>query len=336
MSQVTQPAPPVVQPAPAPRNRALEVIKDPIVLATIVAIALIVIGQLLAPGFAAYGQVVGMLRVASFLGIMAIGQTIVILSGGDGIDLSVGQVATLGAIIAARLMNGSNDNLLLGIVIPLLVGAVLGLFNGLGIVFLRIPPFVMTLGMAGVVQGIALAYTGGAAAGRSAPALTSLVNSRGLLNVPGVVYAWIVLIVLVTLLLRRSTLGWNLYALGSNRVSADLSGVPVRRSVLGAYVASGLFAALGGLLLLGYTESVFLNLADGYTLPTVAAVVIGGTLVSGGVGGYVGTAIGAIVLTFLTSLLSTLNMPESWRTIISGAVLLALLALYGRQRKLRS
>ncbi|WP_082104487.1 ABC transporter permease [Demequina soli] len=323
-------------PAAPTAARWRAIVTDPIFIAAAVAVAIVLVGQLVSPGFGAYSQVVGMVRVASFLGIMAIGQTIVILSGGDGIDLSVGKTATLGAIVAARIMDGSDSRLLLGILVPVLVGAVIGLVNGLGIAYLRIPPFVMTLGMTGVVAGIALAYTGGAAAGRSAPALTGLVNNRGLFDVPGVVYVWIVLIVAVTWLLRRSVAGWNIYAVGSNRVAANLSGVPVRRNVIMAYVASSVFACLGGILLLGYTESVFLNLADSYTLPTVAAVIIGGTLASGGVGGYLGTAIGALVLTFLTSLLSTMNMPESWRTITSGVVLLVLLGMYGRQRKLRT
>src|SRR5699024_9169121 len=115
-----------------------------------------------------------MLRVASFLGIMAIGQTIVILSGNTGIDLSVGTVATFGAIVGARIMDGENSNLFLGIVIPLLIGLLLGALNGIGIVVLKIPPFVMTLGMMGVATGLALAYTAGVAGGRSAPGLTSL------------------------------------------------------------------------------------------------------------------------------------------------------------------
>ncbi|NTW38334.1 MAG: ABC transporter permease [Cellulomonadaceae bacterium] len=317
-------------------SRLKALIANPVMIASLVAIAIVVVGELVSSGFAGYGQIVGMVRVASFLGIMAIGQTIVILSGGDGIDLSVGKVATLGAIIGAHIMNGHNSNIALGVLVPVVVGGLIGLANGLGITFMKIPPFVMTLGMLGVVQGIALAYTGGAAGGRSAPALTALVNNRGFLEIPGVVFVWIFLIIAVTLLLRRSVPGWNIYAVGSNRTAARLSGVPVRRVTISAYVASGVFAALGGLLLLGYTESVFLNLADSYTLPTIAAVIIGGTLAAGGVGGYFGTAIGAIVLTLLTSLLSTLNMPDAWRTITRGLVLLALLTLYGRQRNLRT
>jgi ribose transport system permease protein len=140
----------------------------------------------------------------------------------------------------------------------------------------------------------------------------------------------------ITGLLRRTRLGWDLYAVGSNRTAANLSGISVKRTVLGAYVMSSMFAGLGGLLLLGYTESVFLDLADQYTLPSVAAVVVGGTLISGGIGGYVGTAVGAIVLTVLESLLTTLNMPNASRIIVDGVVLLLLLAIYGRQKRLRA
>lgn len=305
-------------------------------VAAVITVLLIIVGQLVSPGFGSYGQVVSMLRVASFLGFIAIGQTIVILTGGDGIDLSVGKVATFGAIIASKMMAGSDQNLFLAIVIPLAVGAVIGLVNGLGILYLRIPPFVMTLGMMGVVHGLILVYTQGKAGGRSAPALTSLVNGRLLFDLPGVLFLWIAAIVLVTFFLRRTSLGWNIYAVGSGRTAARLSGVPVNKTVLMAYSASGIFAVLGGLMLLGYTETVFLNLADGYTLPSVAAVVIGGTLVSGGVGGYLGSAVGAVLLTVLGSFLTTINMPESGRIVINGLVLIILLAAYGRQRRLRS
>ena len=318
------------------RERSLGFLKNPVLIALIITVLLIVVGQIVSPGFGSYNQILAMLRVASFLGFIAIGQTIVILSGGDGIDLSVGKVATLGAIVASKIMEGSNDNLVLGILIPLAVGCTIGFFNGLGILLLRIPPFVMTLGMSGVVTGLILAYTGGVAGGRSAPALTALVNGRWLFNIPGVLYLWVIATILVTIFLRRTWTGWNIFAVGANRTAARLSGIPVTRTVLLSYVLSGYFAVMGGLMLLGYTETVFLNLADNLTLPSVAAVVIGGTLVAGGIGGYVGSAIGAVLLTVLSSFLTTINMPESGRIIINGAVLILLLAVYGRQRKLRA
>lgn len=320
----------------AATTRWREAVRNPIVLASLIAVLLVVVGEVISPGFGSYEQIINLLRVASFLGIIAIGQTIVILSGGDGIDLSVGKVATFAAIVGSRIMDGQNGNLLPGVLVPLLLCAAIGLVNGLGIVYMRIPPFVMTLGMMGVVQGLIMAYTGGVAAGRAAPGLTSLVNGRMFLSIPGVLLVWLLLAGLLTWLLRGTRPGWNLYAVGSNRTAAKLSGIRVNRTVVTAYVASSVFAGLGGLLLLGYTESVMLSLADQYTLPSVAAVVIGGTLVSGGVGGYLGSAVGAIVLTVLESLLTTVSMPNASRIIINGAVLVLLLAMYGRQRRLRS
>lgn len=317
-------------------SRVVPILKDPVVVAALIAVLLIAIGGILRPGFASPDQIVDMLRVASFLGIIAIGQTIVVLSGGEGIDLSVGTVATLGAILASRTMAGDDAMIVPGVLLALGVAALIGLANGLGIVALKIPPFVMTLGMLGVVGGLILVVTGGRADGRAAPALVSLVNGRDVLGLPGILIVWLVLGVAVTLVLRRTVFGARLYAIGTSREAARLSGVPVRRVTVSAYVLSSLFAALGGIAMVGYSQQVFLNLADDLTLPSIAAVVIGGTLVAGGIGGYLGSAVGAIVLTVLTSLLTTLAMPEWARIVVQGVVLIALLAVYGRQRRLRA
>lgn len=317
-------------------NRAVAILRDPVIIATAIAIVLVVIGGVVKPGFASADQIVNMLRVASFLGFIAIGQTLVILSGGEGIDLSVGTVATLGAILASRTMAGSDAMLVPGILLALAVAAAIGLVNGLGIVFLKIPPFVMTLGMLGVVGGLILVVTGGVADGRAAPALVQLVNGRFLFGIPGILIVWAVLAILVTLLLRGTVFGRQLYAVGASREAARLSGVPVRRVLLSTYMLSSVFAAVGGIAMVGYSQQVFLNLANDLTLPSIAAVIIGGTLVAGGVGGYLGSAVGAIVLTVLTSLLTTLSMPEWARIVMQGIVLIALLTVYGRQRRLRA
>lgn len=320
---------------PAPRQALAWLAARPVLIAALVAAGLFVLGEVLSPGFAAYGQVLNVLRVASFLGIIAVGQTIVVLSGGEGIDLSVGKVATFAAILAARASAGADDAILWSMVLALGAGALIGLANGVGITLLRIPPLVMTLGMVGVVQGFVLLYTGGQPAGRAAPLLRSIVNTRTIGNLPGILWLWLAIAIVVVVLLRRTTYGRWLYAVGANRTTAALSGVPVTRTVIVAYVLSGTFAALGGVLLLGYTETVFLNLADQYMLPSVAAVVIGGTTLAGGFGGYTGTAIGAVVLTVLDSILVTLRMEPSGRLIVNGIVLLVLLSAYGRQRRLR-
>lgn len=318
---------------PEPARRVAEWFADtPVAIAVLIAVALIVVGEIISPGFASYGQVVSLLRVSAFLGIIAMGQTIVIISGGEGIDLSVGKVATFSAIIAARTIEGDNTQVLAGLALALLVCAGIGVVNGIGIAYARIPPLVMTLGMIGVVQGMVLIYTGGTAAGRAAPAMITLVKGDTIFSIPGLLWIWLVLGTLLILVLRRTTFGWRVYALGANRHAAELSGITVKYNV---YMCSSLLAALGGFLLLGFTETVFLNLADQYMLPSIAAVVIGGTTLAGGVGGYAGTAVGAVVLSVLESLLTTVRMDASQRQIVLGIVLIVLLSAYGRQRRLR-
>lgn len=140
---------------------------------------------------------------------------------------------------------------------------------------------------------VKLVYKGGKVAGLSAPLLISLVNCKLFLSIPGVLFLWLLIACVVTWILRRTTYGWRLYAVGTHPNRARLSGVPVRRTVILAYVSRSFFAGLGGILLLGYAESVFLDLADSYTMTSVGAVVIGGTLIAGGYGGYIGSAVGA-------------------------------------------
>jgi ribose transport system permease protein len=321
---------------PGPARRAVAwLAANPVAIAALIAAALFAVGELVSPGFASYGQVVSLLRVSAFLGIIAMGQTIVILSGGEGIDLSVGKVATFSAIVAARTIEGDDSQLLAGLGLALLVCAGVGLVNGLGVAYARIPPLVMTLGMIGVVQGLVLIYTGGTAAGRAAPLMVTLVKGDTVFSIPGLLWIWLVLGVGLTLVLRRTTFGWRVYALGANRRAAELSGVRVQYNVVAVYVCSSVLAGLGGFFLLGFTETVFLNLADQYMLPSIAAVVIGGTTLAGGVGGYAGTAVGAVVLTVLQSLLTTIRMDAAQRQIVLGVVLIVLLSAYGRQRRLR-
>ena len=308
---------------------------NPIAIALILAVILFVIGGIVQPDFASYGQAMNILRLAAFLGIVAAGQTLVIISGGEGIDLSVGAVITLGAILVFRIGEGENGQALLALAIALGRGFLIGAVTGLGITLLGIPPLVMTLGMTGVVQGLILVITGGRVEGGAAPWLTGLVSGSLFFGIPGVVLLWLILGVAMWLLLWRTAYGRRLFAVGTNRVTAQLSGVRVQRIVVLTYALSGLLAALGGAILLGYTQQVFLNLGNPYTLPSVAAVVVGGTLLAGGVGSYSGTMAGALVLTILTSLLTALDLPESVRLMVYGVTLLLLLSLYGRQKALR-
>jgi ribose transport system permease protein len=312
-----------------------EVARNPVVLAGVAAVLLFAVGNLLAPGFASYGSVMNILRNAAFLGVIAAGQTIVILAGGEGIDLSVGKVATFAAIVVAQVSQGSDDRLLLAVVVALVASAGIGLTNGIGVAYLRIPPLVMTLGMVAVVQGIIRVYSGGQPEGRAPAALAGLVNARTVAGVRGSVWVWLVVAIFVIWLLRGTTFGRRVYALGANRETAYLSAIDVQRNLLVVYITSSVFAALGGVMLLGFSGSTSISLADGYQLISIAAVVIGGTTLAGGVGGYLGTIIGAIVLQALTSLLVALNIAAAGRQVVNGVILIVLLSVYGRQRRLR-
>ncbi|MCI0397108.1 MAG: ABC transporter permease [Chloroflexi bacterium] len=307
----------------------------PPVVAVLLAIGLFFLGGILNPGFVNPDQAINIVRLSAFLGIIAAGQTLVILSGGEGIDLSIGAVVTLAAILTFRINDGQNSLVLWALAVVLAVGAAIGFSNGLGIALLKIPPLVMTLGMAGVVQGLLLAITQGILEGDTAPIMSRLIARPLFLGIPGVIFIWLVLAALIWLLLERTTYGKQLFGIGVNRVTSRLSGVRVPVVVVLTYTLSGLLAAFGGFMLLGFTGTVFLNLGGPFLFPTVAAVVVGGTALAGGKGSYFGTMAGALVLTLLTSLLTTMQLPEAFSQIILGVTLLVLISVYGRQRGLR-
>ncbi len=315
---------------------------SPPVAALLLAVVLFLLSGLLPNGFGsdmdvARAQATNIVRLAVFLGVIAAGQTLVIISGSEGIDLSAGAVVTLTAILTYIVVNGSDVRVLPALLVALAVGALVGFINGVGITFLRISPFVMTLGMAGVVTGAIIVITHGNVTGKVAPIMTRLI-ARPLspsLQIPNAIIIWILFGILMWLLLERTTFGRNLFAIGVNRVTAKLSGVNVTGMNLLTYSLAGALAGFGGFLLVGNTGVVHLQLGQPFLFPSIAAVAVGGTLLSGGKGSYWGTMAGAITLTLITSLLTTMQMPESVRQMVLGGTLLILISIYGRQRALR-
>ena len=201
---------------------------------------------------------------------------------------------------------------------------------------LRIPPLVMTLGMLGVLQGLLVVIRQGIPSGRAAPALSEFVTKPFLLGLPGIIWLWIGVGLLMAFILHRTVFGQRIYAIGSNEQAAFMAGVPVRRMRIGLFMLSGVFAAIAGLCLLGYSGSSFANVGEQYMLPSIIAVVFGGTPLSGGKGGYTGTMAGAVLLVVLQSILTTINIDESGRQMVFGATLLVLMLFYGRGRGLRA
>ena len=313
---------------------------SPPVAAVLLAMVLFLLSGLLPNGFGsnpevAVPQAINIIRLSVFLGVIAAGQTLVIISGGEGIDLSSGAVVTLTAIITYSIVKGQNENVLPALVVVLVVGAAIGFLNGVGVTFLKISPLVMTLGMSGVVTGLILVVTQGNVSGAIAPLMTQLIARPVFLGIPGAIVIWIIFGLLMWLLLERTTFGKHLFAIGTNRVTARLSGVNVTGMVLGTYALAGLLAGLGGFLVVGNTGVVHIRIGDPFLFPSIAAVAVGGTLLSGGKGSYWGTMAGALVLTLITSLLTTMQMPESVRRMVLGATLLIMISIYGRQRSLR-
>jgi ribose transport system permease protein len=315
-------------------SRAQAYLKRPLTIEAIAIVLLLAVGEALSPGFASPRQIVNQLMIAALLGVAAAGQNLVILCGREGIDLSVGSVISFGAFLGGNIMQQHDANLLFAIAAVFAATFLIGLMNGVGVTLLRIPPLVMTLGMLGVVNGLLVVLTRGIPSGRAAPLLTQVVQPLAL-GVPSIVFIWLTIGGIMALTLRRTTFGLNIYAIGANEDAAALAGVPVRRTRTLAFALSGLFSGIAGILLLGYTGNVFVGAGDQYMLPSIIAVVIGGTSLAGGSGAYWGTMAGAIFLVVLQSILTTLNIPPFGRQIIYGAVLLALMLFYGRQRRLR-
>jgi ribose transport system permease protein len=312
-----------------------DLLTNPLTLAGGAIIALLLIGETLSPGFASGEQIVRLLTVSAILGIVAAGQNLVILGGREGIDLSVGPMISLGAVIAGNVMSGSDAAILPAVVAAGAATFLIGLVNGIGVTVIRIPPLVMTLGMTAILQGGLVVYSQGVPSGNAAPALMAFINQPLVAGIPGILIVWAVIAAALTFLLRRTAFGFAVYAIGANERAAMLVGRPVGRIRCLLYGLSGLFAGLTGVCVIGYTGNSFISVGDPYVLSSIIAVVIGGTSLAGGAGGYSGTVLGAIALVLLQSVLTTLQLESYGRQIIFGLTLLVLMLLYGRQARLR-
>jgi ribose transport system permease protein len=294
-------------------------------------VILIGLGAAISNGFASFDHLLLILNLAAFLGLVSIGQTVVVLSG--GIDLSVSAVVTITGVVSATIMAGANDQLALGIFVSCAIGVAIGLANGVGVAYLKINPMVMTLGSTTIVQGLALLYTNGAPKGSAAPLLSAIASERLVGVVPLVLIIWAIFAVVIVLLLHRTVWGRWVYALGNSPKAAFYSGVNVRWTLISLYMISGFCAAAAGILLTGYTRTSYLNIGDPYQINSIAAVVVGGASILGGSGSYVGTIAGCIIMVLIQSILPILSVPEAGRRIISGCLILFLLLLYGRERR---
>ena len=292
---------------------------------------LLAVGSIYSTSFLSVEYLLQQLKVASFLGVIATGMMIVILLG--QIDLSVPWSVAVGGMMACAAAAFGHVGEALAIPFGILCGMAIGLANGFGVAYLRIPSMIITLATNAVAQGLMVVYTGGFSPQDSATAAMRYIATGFLIpGVPNAVIIWALIGAAAVFALTRTTFGRSVYAIGNRERAAYLSGVDTRRVVLIAFVVSGGLSAFGGVLLAGYASKAAQSMGDTYLLPSIAAVVLGGTSILGGRGSYLGTVAGVILITLLQSILSVMQMPEAGRQIIYGLVIILMLLVYGRQR----
>jgi ribose transport system permease protein len=288
-------------------------------------IVLFIVFSLASPNFLQFDNLVGILLATAVNGVLALGVTFVIITG--GIDLSVGTVMTLSAVMTGVFVTLWHLPVPVGIVAGILTGTVMGLINGTIVARMKVPPFIATLGMLNVAKGLALVIAGlkpiyfndtpefneaamGSALGAVVPGL----------DIPNVVIVLFIAAGIASLVLNKTVLGRYAFALGSNEEATRLSGVNVNFWKISIYALGGTFSGLAGVMIASRLNSAQPALGLGYELDAIAAAVIGGTSLSGGEGSMLGTIIGAFIISTLTNGLRILSVPQEWQTVITGAI----------------
>jgi ribose transport system permease protein len=293
-------------------------------------LALFIVFSIASPNFLQFDNVVGILLATSVNGVLALGVTFVIITG--GIDLSVGTVMTLSAVMTGVFVTVWHLPLSLGILAGLATGGAAGFVNGTIIARLRVPSFIATLGMLNIAKGLALVISGlkpiyfNDTPEFNRLAMGSIAAGIPLLEVPNAVLVLFGAAIVASLILTRTVLGRYAFALGSNEEATRLSGVNVARWKTAIYALAGVFSGLGGVLIAARLNSAQPSLGQGYELDAIAAAVIGGTSLSGGEGSIMGTVIGAFIISTLTNGLRIMSVPQEWQTVVTGGIVI--LAVY--------
>ncbi len=275
-------------------------------------------------------NMLGILIATAVNGVLAVGVTFVIITG--GIDLSVGTVMTLAAVMTGVFVTNLGLPVVVGVVVGLASGALCGLVNGAVVAKLKLPPFIATLGMLNVAKGVALVLTLKPIYFSDTPVFNQIAMGSILgaiipgFDIPNAVLIMFGFAILASLVLTKTILGRYTFALGSNEEATRLSGVNVDRWKIAVYTVTGFFSGLAGVLIASRLNSAQPSLGQGYELDAIAAAVIGGTSLSGGEGTISGTIIGAFIISTLTNGLLILSVPQEWRTVVTGGIII--LAVY--------
>jgi ribose transport system permease protein len=303
---------------------------NPAIVLTFVFVALFVATDIVnraqsGTAFLTLTQVSTTFLYAAILGLIAAGQTLVMLTG--GVDLSVATTATAAAFMISSF---ARDGTGVAILVALCVGLGIGLVNGIGVGVCRVNALIMTLGVSTVTLGALTIYSQKRFLSEAPGLVVKLGSERFLTYIPYDLLVWAPISALIILGLRYSGFGRMIYAVGDNPAATRLAGVRNWQVLLTVYALCGLLSSAAGILLVGFNNAADLGIAAPFLLPSVAAVVIGGTSIFGGAGGYAGTILGALILTLLDSLLTILNASQAVRQILYGLIVLTLAAIYAR------
>jgi ribose transport system permease protein len=263
---------------------------------------------------------------AAFLAILAFGQMLVVTSGRGAIDLSIPGVLTLMAFVSMSIINGENKNVPLAILVIVVLGAVIGLLNSLMVIYLQIPAIIATMAMNYILTTAALLINKNFSIFAIAPVIEKLVTTR-IFGVQLMIFLIILLAVLFWFLLNRTSYGKSLLAVGQNREAAKLAGIKVNRVEMLTYVFSSILAAFGGMLTSARVGGALLGMGDSYTLETVASIVVGGTLISGGKANVPGTLVGCLFLGLIVTAMQIMGFSVGAQNIAKGALIIIVLLL---------
>ncbi|MFB2563975.1 ABC transporter permease [Rhizobium sp. IMFF44] len=270
--------------------------------------------------FLTWGNWLNLLRQSSINGILAIGVTFVILT--KGIDLSVGSIMALAGMLAASFVTTGNEHFVgIAVAVALVTGALMGLANGVIIARINVPPFVTTLGMLSMARGLTLIYSEGRPTANLSAAFR-WIGSGNILGLPLPVIIFFAVFIIGWITLTRTTFGRYVYAVGGNEKAARTSGISTRTIIAATYVISGLLAGLGGLVLAARTTAALPQAGIGYELDAIAAVVIGGTSLSGGRGSLVGTLFGALIIGTINNGMDLMGVSSYYQQLLKGGIII--------------
>ena len=292
-------------------------------------IILLIISYIISPASRTLQDFINLLKQSSGLGMLAIGQR---CDYDRRIDLCLGSIVTL-VHVPLSLMNGDPSRILGVCLLGLAVGSLAGLFNGLGITKARIAPFVMTLCTDFILRGLYMIYTKGQPKGILAESFRNLGRYRIFGMVPLSVLFWIVLSALFIFILKKTVFGNRVHMIGANAVCSTLSGVKNDRIIIAVYTLAGLLAAFTSIVLTMDMSAVSLNLGADYSMDSISAAVVGGTMFAGGIGGVEGTVAGALIIRLITSLLQKANIANWGKLLIQSVLILSVVAANSRKKR---